>query len=124
MQLEAADQTTLSSMLPHDDGMALDNLSLPDKPISLPLNDVSKRQMAHAYRLIKHKYGKGNCSFQWQNHSQFHTHLHSGAGLEESSRDAGGRFEAEVNQHDIGWAHAFMAVFPSWMMVSARSMQP
>ena len=84
MQLEAADQTTLSSMLPYDDGMPLDNLRLPDKPVSLPLSDVSKRQMAHAYRLIKDKYGKGDCSFQQQNLFQFLSRLHSGAGLSHS----------------------------------------
>ena len=59
VQLEAADQTTLSSLLAYDDGLPLDQLSLPDHPVSLPLDSVSRRQMAHAYRLIGHKYGKG-----------------------------------------------------------------
>ena len=62
VQLEAADQTTLTSLLAHDDGLPLDELSLPDHPVSLPLDSVSRRQMAHAYRLIRHKYSKGRRS--------------------------------------------------------------
>ena len=59
MQLEAADQTTLTSLLAYDDGARLDELSLPAQPVSMPLDDASRRQLAHAYRLIRHTYGKG-----------------------------------------------------------------
>ena len=59
VQLEAADQITLTSMREYDDGVPLNELSLPNQPVSMPLNDMSRRQLAHAYRLIKHKYGKG-----------------------------------------------------------------
>lgn len=60
LQLEAADQTTIASMIAYDDDQPLDGLSLPDKPISLPqLDGISRRQMAHAYRLIRHKYARG-----------------------------------------------------------------
>ena len=45
----------------YDDGAPLNALSLPNRPVSMPLDDVSKRQLAHAYRLIRHKYGKGEC---------------------------------------------------------------
>ena len=59
VQLEAADQVTLTALREYDDDVPLDVLSLPDQPVSMPLNDVSRRQLAHAYRLIAHKYGKG-----------------------------------------------------------------
>ena len=59
MQLEAADQTTLMSLATHDDGVPLDELSLPAQPVTMPLTDATGRQLAHAYRLIRHKYTTG-----------------------------------------------------------------
>ena len=74
MQLEAADQTTLTTLREYDDGVPLDKLSLPDRPVSMPLDDASRRKLAHAYRLIRHKYGKGSiCNIKVVSHLTYFT---------------------------------------------------
>ena len=42
-----------------DDNAPLDGIQLPDKPVCLPLDSESRRRVAHAYRLIRHKYSQG-----------------------------------------------------------------
>ena len=59
VQLEAADQTTLTSMASFDDDTPLNEIQPPDKPVCLPLDSHGRRQAAHAYRLIRHKYSQG-----------------------------------------------------------------
>ena len=60
MQLEAVDQTHISSMAAYDDGLPFVQPSLPvNKPLALPVHDASRRPMAHAYRFIREKYEKG-----------------------------------------------------------------
>lgn len=60
MQLEAVDQTHISSMAAYDNGLPFVQSSLPvNKPLALPLHDANRRPMAQAYRLIRQKYERG-----------------------------------------------------------------
>ena len=60
MQLEAVDQTHISSMAAYDDGLPFVQPGLPvNTPLALPVHDASRRLMAQAYSIIRQKYEKG-----------------------------------------------------------------